>query len=85
MLLSAFHKIQKLPKSKYKISVLKDFCKINTKVPLPESFFNKVAGLRPATSFKKKLQHRRFPVNIETFSGTPFFRVPLMAASTKSK
>ena len=27
------------------------------------SFFDKVAGLRPGTLFKKRLQHRRFPVN----------------------
>ena len=27
-------------------------------------FFNKVAGLRPATSLKKRLWYTRFPVNI---------------------
>ena len=36
--------------------------------------FNKVAGLRPATLFKKGLQHRCFPVNFVKFLGQPFLR-----------
>ena len=31
------------------------------------SFFNKVAGLRPATLLKKRLWHRCFPVNFAKF------------------
>ena len=31
------------------------------------SFFNKVAGLRPATLLKKKLWHRNFPVILRNF------------------
>ena len=32
---------------------------------MPESlFFNKVAGLRPATLFKKRLWQRCFPMNV---------------------
>ena len=34
---------------------------------MPESLFNKVAGLRPATLFKKRLWHRCFPVNFAKF------------------
>ena len=36
------------------------------------SFFNKVAGLRPATLLKKRLWHRCFPVNFAKFLRTPF-------------
>ena len=46
-------------------------------------FFNKVAGLRPATLLKKRLWHRCFPMNFEKFQRTPFLqntsrRLPLM-------
>ena len=37
-----------------------------------ESPFNKVAGLRPATLLKRRLQHRYFPVNFVKFLRTPF-------------
>ena len=36
------------------------------------SFFNKTAGLRPATLLKIRLWHRRFPVNFARFLKTPF-------------
>ena len=36
-------------------------------------FFNKVAGLRPATLFKKRLWHRCFPVNFAKVLGAQFF------------
>ena len=35
-------------------------------------FFNKVAGLRPATLLKKRLWHRCFLVNVAKFLRTPF-------------
>ena len=35
-------------------------------------FFNKVAGLRPTTLFKKRLSHRCFPVNFAKFLRTRF-------------
>ena len=38
-----------------------------------ESLFNKVADLRPATLLKKRLWHRRFPVDFAKFLRTPFF------------
>ena len=43
------------------------------KTPVPESLFNKVVGLRPATLLKKK-PHRCFPVNFAKFSRTPFLQ-----------
>ena len=36
-------------------------------------FFNKVAGLRLATLFKKSVRHRCFPVNFVKFLRTLFF------------
>ena len=35
--------------------------------PVPDLFFNKVAGLRPATLLKKRLWHSCFPVNFAKF------------------
>ena len=40
---------------------------------MPESLFNKVAGLRPATLLKKRLWHRCFLVNFVKFLRTPFY------------
>ena len=37
-------------------------------------FFNKVAGLRPPTSLKKRLWHRCFPVNFAKFLRAPFLQ-----------
>ena len=45
--------------------VLKRFCKIHRKTPMPDPFFNKEAALRPATFLKKRL--RCFPVNFAKF------------------
>ena len=39
---------------------------------MPESLFNKVEGLRPATLLKKRLWRRCFPVNVAKFLRTPF-------------
>ena len=36
-------------------------------------FFNKVAGLKPATLLKERLWHRRFPVNFGKFVRKSFF------------
>ena len=38
---------------------------------MPESLFNKVAGLRAATLLKKGLWHRCFPVNFGKFLRRP--------------
>ena len=40
---------------------------------MPDLFFNKVAGLEPATLLKKKLQHWCFPVNFAKVLSTSFF------------
>ena len=37
-----------------------------------ESLFKKVAGFEARKSIKRRLQHRRFPVNIAKFLGTVF-------------
>ena len=52
---------------------------------MPERFFfNKVAGLRPVTLLKKKLQHRCFPVNFAKILRVPFFyRTPPTASAAK--
>ena len=43
------------------------------KIQLCQSlFFNKVAGLRPATLLKKRLRHRCFAANFSKFVRTPF-------------
>ena len=41
---------------------------------MPDLFFNKVAGLRPATLLKKRLWHRCFPVNFAKFLRTPILQ-----------
>ena len=38
---------------------------------MPETLFNKVATLRPATLLKKSLWHSCFPVNFAKFLRTP--------------
>ena len=66
----------------YRISCPKVFCKKGnirnfakfTRKHLCESlFFNKVAGLRPATLLKKRLWRMCFPVNFVKFLTTTFF------------
>ena len=52
--------------------VLRNFAKFTGKHLCQSLFFNKVAGLRPATSLKKRLWHRCFPVNLAKFLRTPF-------------
>ena len=52
--------------------VLKNFTKLTGKHLCHNLFFNKDAGLRPATLLKKRLWHRCFPVNFSKFLRTPF-------------
>ena len=40
-------------------------------------FYNKVAGLEPATLLKMRLWHRCFPMNFAKCLRTPFHRTPL--------
>ena len=55
-----------------KKGVLGNFAKFTGKHLCQSLFFNKVAGLRPATLLKKRLWHRCFPVNFAKFVRTPF-------------
>ena len=52
--------------------VLRNFAKFIGKHLCQSLFFNKVAGLRPATLLKKRLWHRCFPVSFTKFLRTPF-------------
>ena len=52
--------------------VLRNFAKFTGKRLCQSFFFNKVSGLRPATSLKKRLWYRCFPVNYAKFLRTPF-------------
>ena len=66
-----------------KKGTLRKFTKFRRKHLSQGLFFNKVAGLRPATLLKKKLWHRCFPLNFATLLRTPFLesnfgRLPLM-------
>ena len=60
----------------YKKSVLKNFTKFTGKDLCQSLFFDKVAGLRPATLLKKRLWYRCFPVNFAKFLRTPFYSTP---------
>ena len=60
------------PKVFYDKSVLKNFSKFTGKHLCQSPFFNKVAGLRPATLFKKRIWQRCFPVNFAKILRTPF-------------
>ena len=61
-------------KCSMKNGVLRNFTKFTGKLLCQNLFFNKVAGLRPATLFKKRLWHRYFPVNFVKFLRTPFLK-----------
>ena len=50
------------------------FTKFTRKHLCQSLFFNKVAGLRPATLLKKRLWHRCFPVNFAKFQRAPFLQ-----------
>ena len=47
-------------------------------------FYDKVAGLRPATLLKKRLCHRCFPVNFAKFLGTTFFTEHLWTTASNT-
>ena len=55
-----------------KKSVLRNFEKFTGKYLCQSLLFNKVAGLRLATLLKRRLWHRRFPLNFAKFLRTPF-------------
>ena len=55
-----------------KEGVLGKFANLTGKHLWQGLFFNKVAGLRPVTSFKKRLWRKCFPVNIAKYLKTLF-------------
>ena len=57
-----------------KKDVLRNFAKFTGKDLCQSFFFNKVAGLRPATLLKKRPWHRCFPVNFAKFLRSPFLQ-----------
>ena len=71
-----------------KKDVLKNFAKFTGRHLCQSLFFNKVAGLRSATLFKKRLWHRRLPVNFAKFLKKPLltehFRWLLLAFQSES-
>ena len=62
------------PEVFYKKSVPKNFTKFTGKHLCQSLFFNKVAGLRPATLLKKKLWYRCLPVNFVKLLRIPFLQ-----------
>ena len=57
-----------------KNGILRNIAKFTGKHLCQSFFFNKVAGFRFATSLKKRLWHRRFPVNFAKFLMTSFLK-----------
>ena len=60
------------PKVFCKKGCLRNFAKFTRKHLCQSLFFNKVAGLMPATLLKKRVWHRYFLVNFVKFLRTPF-------------
>ena len=56
----------------FKIGVLKKFTIFTGKLLCWSLFLMKLQAFMPATLLKKRLQHRRFPVNIAKFLRTAF-------------
>ena len=65
---------QKQPPEVLRKRVLRNVAKFTVKHLCQILFFNKVAGLRPATLLKKRLWLRCFPVNFATFLRRPFLQ-----------
>ena len=57
-----------------KKGLLKNFAEFTGKYLSQSLFFNKVAGLRPATLLKKRLWHKCFPMNIAKILRTPILK-----------
>ena len=56
----------------FKTVVLEKFPNIPRKTPVLKSLFNKIVTWRPATSLKKRLQYKCFPVNLAKVLRTAF-------------
>ena len=57
---------------------LRNFTEFTGKHQCQSLFFNKVAGLRPATLLKKRLLVQLFSVNFAKFLRTPFYKMHLL-------
>ena len=57
-----------------KKGVFENFVKIKGKHLCQSLFFNKIAGLGPATLLKKRPWHRCFPLNFVNLLRTPFLQ-----------
>ena len=57
-----------------KNGVLENFAKFTGKYLSWSLYFKKVVGLRPESLFKKRLQHRCFPLNLVQFFKNSFFK-----------
>ena len=81
-----FPKVQKRsPRSVLSKKCSEKFRKFYRKTPVPESFFNKVVGLKPATLFKKETLAQVFSCEFcEISKNTFFYRAPPVAASESS-
>ena len=66
-----------------KKGVLKNFAKFTRKHLRQSLLFNKVAGLRSATLFKKRLWRRCFPMNFPKFLRTREVHVQPLASETR--
>ena len=68
-----------------KKDVLRNFAKFAERHLCQRLFFNRLVSFRLATSLKKSLWHKCFPVNSTKFLRTPFFyRAPRLAALEQS-
>ena len=63
---------------------VQNFTKFTGKHLCQSLFFNQVAGLRPATFFKKTLWHRCFSMNFVKLKNTYFYRTPPITASVQN-
>ena len=77
-----FHFINSRPEVFCKKDALRNFAKFTGKHLCQSLFFNKVAGLRPATLLKKRLWHRCFLVNFAKFLGKPLVAASVTYRST---
>ena len=68
-----------------KKGVARNFAKFTGKHLCQSLFFNKMAGLRPATLLKKRLWHMRFPVNFVKFLITLFYIEHLWLVDSTSR
>ena len=73
-LFNFFYSQKQPPEVFYNKTCPKNFAKFRGKHLSQSLFFNKVAGLRPATLLKKRLWHRCFLVNFAKFLRTPFLQ-----------